>query len=172
MTGTLDEILKISKSETDQLTFNPTFVDLGELCQNIVERFKAMASETHKIVFPNSIQHLQAFVDPDLMEKVLSNLLSNAIKYSPEGGTISCDLLQKNGEILLYVKDEGIGISEDDQRHLFDAFYRGVNVDEIQGTGLGLSIVKQFVELHGGTINVESKVNKGTTFTITLPYHV
>ena len=70
---------------------------------------------------------------------------------------------------MLSVKDEGIGIAEADQCHLFDAFYRGVNAAEIQGTGLGLSIVKQFVELHDGTIRVESELNKGTTFTITLP---
>ena len=70
---------------------------------------------------------------------------------------------------MLSVKDEGIGISEEDQRHLFDEFYRGLNVTKIEGTGLGLSIVKQFVELHDGAINVESEVNKGTTFTIILP---
>jgi len=169
MTGTLDDILRIAKSETSKFIFNPTLIDFGDLCRNVVEKFKVMAAETHTIIFSDSVEHLQAFVDPKLMEHILSNLLSNAMKYSPKGGTIRCDLVQENGKIILSVKDEGIGIPAQDQRHLFDAFYRGVNVDEIQGTGLGLSIVKQFVELHGGTIALESEANKGTTFTVVLP---
>ena len=169
MTGTLDEILRIAKSETSQLIFNPTLIDFGDLCRNVVEKFKVMAAETHTIIFSDSVEHVQALVDPKLMEHILSNLLSNAMKYSPAGGTIQCDLVQEKGKIILSVKDEGIGIPEDEQRRLFNAFYRGVNAADIQGTGLGLSIVKQFVELHGGTIALESEANKGTTFTVVLP---
>jgi signal transduction histidine kinase len=69
------------------------------------------------------------------------------------------------------IKDEGIGISEADQHHLFEAFHRGENVGNIKGTGLGLSIVKQFVELHDGRISVESELGKGTTFTVVIPFH-
>jgi signal transduction histidine kinase len=129
-----------------------------------------MVSDTHTLIFPNSSEHIQAVVDPKLVEAILSNLLSNALKYSPEGGNVVCQLVQQGGTIILSVKDEGIGISKEDQRHLFDAFYRGFNVTKIQGTGLGLSIVKQFVELHGGAISIESEVDKGTTFTIILPF--
>jgi two-component system sensor histidine kinase/response regulator len=169
MTGTLDDILKIAKSETGKLTFNPTLIDLGDLCWKVVEKFKVLAAETHTVIFSNAVEHIQAFVDPKLMEHILSNLLSNAMKYSPKGGTIRCDLVQENGKIILSVTDKGIGIPEDEQRHLFEAFYRGVNVNDIQGTGLGLSIVKQFVELHGGTITLKSDANKGTIFTVVLP---
>jgi len=169
MTETLDEVLTITKSEAGKVTFNPSRIDLTDLCRTIVERFKNMATDTHTIIFPNSSDHIQALVDPKLFEVILSNLLSNAIKYSPGGGNVVCGLVQKDRTIIFSVKDEGIGVSKEDQHHLFDTFYRGVNVDEIQGTGLGLSIVKQFVELHGGAINVESEVNKGTTITIILP---
>lgn len=170
MTATLDEVLTISRTEAGKVTFNPVEIDLTDLCRGIVEKFKNMASDKHTLIFPNSGEHIQAFVDPKLIEAILSNLLSNAIKYSPEGGNVVCQLVQKDGKIvILSVTDEGIGISEDDQRHLFDEFYRGLNVTKIQGTGLGLSIVKQFVSLHNGAISVNSEVNKGTTFTIILP---
>ncbi len=171
MITTLDEILRVSKSEAKKLTFRPSSIDLGDLCQHVVERFNVTSPETHAVTFLNTTEHIQAFVDPKLVDQILSNLLSNALKYSPSGGNISCGLFRKNDDILLSVKDEGIGISEDDRLRLFEAFHRGVNVDEIQGAGLGLSIVKQFVELHGGAINVKSQINRGTTFTVVLPLH-
>jgi signal transduction histidine kinase len=169
MDTTLDEVLAISRAEEGTLSFNPRSVDLGKLCRNIVAKFKVMASETHTISFLNTAGHFQAVVDPKLIEQVLSNLLTNAIKYSPQGGTICCDLLRNGDEIILYVQDEGLGISDAEQPRVFEAFYRGANSTNISGTGLGLSIVKQFVELHHGRISVESQREQGTTFTVSLP---
>jgi signal transduction histidine kinase len=94
------------------------------------------------------------------------NLISNAIKFSPEKATIQV-LSENNGnKIIISVKDEGLGIPEDDMKHLFERFFRGKNVVNIQGTGLGLHIVSKYIDLMGGTIDVQSELEKGTAFTL------
>ena len=169
MTDTLEEVLTLSKSEAGQFPFFPLQLDLFELCHGIVERFRLLANEKHDIVYASDTKELPACVDPKLIENILSNLLSNAIKYSPEGGTVTVHLAQEDGQALLSVEDQGIGISEEDCQRLFEAFYRASNTKEIKGTGLGLSIVKQFVELHDGAIHVESALHKGSRFVVSLP---
>lgn len=169
MIDLLNNILVLSKAEAENFQFSPEPVDIEDFCQCLVEKFTLMSAETHPITFFGTGEHVQIAVDPKLLEPILANLLSNAIKYSPAGGSITVEVARDDKHVTFRVTDEGIGISETDQQHLFDAFHRGENVGEIQGAGLGLSIVKQFVDLHGGTISVESKVNKGTTFTVILP---
>ena len=171
MTGLLDEVLMASKAEAGRFEYHPALIDVKEFCQRIVDQFKAMSVETHTIVFSCQGNTFQASVDAQLLEHILSNLLSNAIKYSPAGGIVSVEFESHPESMTFRIKDEGIGISEADQQHLFDAFHRGENVGDIKGTGLGMSIVKQFVELHGGTIHVDSELQKGATFTINLPLH-
>jgi len=100
---------------------------------------------------------------------VLNNLLSNAIKYSPPGTAVTFDLACAQREVVLQVRDQGIGIPSDDQPHIFEAFHRAHNVGSTPGTGLGLAIVKQSVDLHGGSIAFESEEGAVTTFTVTLP---
>ena len=109
-------------------------------------------------------------MDEKLLRHILSNLLSNAIKYSPSGGTVHFDLVCEE-EVIFRVQDEGIGIPEADRANLFDSFHRASNVGTISGTGLGLAIVKKSVDLHGGTIAVNSEVGVGTTFIVTIPLH-
>ncbi|GAK59951.1 response regulator receiver sensor signal transduction histidine kinase [Candidatus Vecturithrix granuli] len=169
MTVTLDEVLTLSTSEAGKMTFSPVSFDLREFCQTIMTRFTLIAAKTHRLIFQSANKHLQIVADPKLLDQILSNLLSNAMKYSPQGSTILCQLTEHERQAIVSVKDEGMGISAEDQQHLFEPFRRGTNVKHIQGTGLGLSIVKQFVELHGGTITVESQIEVGTTFFITLP---
>ena len=103
------------------------------------------------------------------MKHILFNLLSNAIKFSPEGIPIELKTETSKDQIILSVKDSGIGISEEDQKHLFERFFRAQNATNIQGTGLGLNIVSKYVEMLGGTIEFKSSLEKGTTFTINLP---
>jgi signal transduction histidine kinase len=93
-------------------------------------------------------------------------LISNAIKFSPEGANIWVDSRCTESEITLTIKDEGLGIPEEDMKHLFERFFRGKNMMNIQGTGLGLHIVSKYVELMGGKIEVESQLEVGTKFTI------
>ncbi len=112
---------------------------------------------------------ITALVDEKLLRSIFINLLSNAIKYSPAGGAISCSVVLESERLIIRVRDEGIGISQEDQQRLFEAFYRAENVIDIQGSGLGLTVVKKCVDLHGGTVEVESELGKGTEFGVTLP---
>ena len=169
MAHLLDNVLTLSKGEAGKLECHPESIEVRQFCQRLVERFQAISEDSHTIELSAECPELQVSVDQKLLEHILSNLLSNAIKYSPAGGAIFFELVRKNEDLIFRIKDEGIGIPEADQAHLFEAFHRGMNVDNIEGTGLGLSIVKQFVDLHDGTISVESSPGNGATFTVTLP---
>ena len=108
---------------------------------------------------------------PVLLRELFHNLIDNAVKYTPEGGRVAVTLTADSREAVLTVRDNGIGIPEADQAHIFDRFYR---VDKARsratgGTGLGLSIVRQMVQLHGGEITVSDNVPTGTVFTFTIP---
>lgn len=107
--------------------------------------------------------------DKKLVKNILLNLLSNAVKYSGEGKDIELDTEVHDVYTLIRVKDHGIGIPEKDKNRMFERFFRAENTINIQGTGLGLNIVKKYLELLNGKIAFESEVNKGTTFTVTLP---
>jgi signal transduction histidine kinase len=111
----------------------------------------------------------QAQADERLLGHILTNLLSNAVKYSEPGTCVHFELGRDSAEAVCVIRDEGIGISEDDQQMLFTAFHRGANVGCRAGTGLGLLLVKRCVELHHGNVRIESKVGQGTTVTVTLP---
>jgi signal transduction histidine kinase len=97
------------------------------------------------------------------------NLISNAIKFSPEGKVISIHTNTDDSYFIIEIKDRGMGISEEDKKHLFERFFRGYNATNIQGTGLGLNIVAKYVELLKGSIEFKSKLEEGTTFRIRLP---
>jgi len=105
-------------------------------------------------------------LDDSLLRNIIVNLLSNAIKFSSEDGVIEVDSSIKNNIFTLSIKDKGIGISEEDQKHLFERFFRASNATNIQGTGLGLHIVAKYVELMNGRISFASDLDKGTSFTI------
>ena len=109
-------------------------------------------------------------MDAVLLRHILSNLLSNAVKYSPENSKIFFRVFHQERSVIFQVKDQGIGIPPQDYQHLFETFYRASNVGKIQGTGLGLAIVKKCVDLHGGLIQIDSEVGRGTTVTVMLPW--
>ena len=108
-------------------------------------------------------------VAEQFLKNIFLNLLSNAIKYSDEGQPIDCLIEASDLEIRITITDYGIGIPEEEQKHLFSRFFRAHNVENIQGTGLGLNIVKRYVEIMQGNINFESKLSKGSTFTVSIP---
>jgi signal transduction histidine kinase len=101
----------------------------------------------------------------------VANLVSNAVKYTPDGRRVAIRVSRSDDRVRIEVADEGLGISADDQQHLFDEFFRSTNPDAFSqpGTGLGLSIVKRIVERHDGDIAVSSELGCGSTFTVTLP---
>jgi signal transduction histidine kinase len=124
----------------------------------------------------SSVSRLLGEWDAERLQRVLSNLLSNAIKYSPAGGevVIRLDVASQDGGSVASVRvtDQGLGISAEDLPHIFERFYRGRNVLSLTaGAGIGLSGVKQIVEQHGGTVEVESAEGQGTTVKVSLPTH-
>ena len=115
-------------------------------------------------------------VDGDHMRlaQVFDNLIANAIKFTPAGGSVAVRVFRSEGTAVIEVSDTGIGISEDDRRHLFERFFRtsGATLAAVQGTGLGLAIVSAITSSHGGTVDAESREGGGTTFVVTLPLAV
>jgi PAS domain S-box-containing protein len=165
----IENILTISEKEEKGLPFTPITVDLENLCRTIIAEMQLTSQPLHQLIFSPSGDLSAVSVDEKALRHILMNLLSNAIKYSPEGGEVIFKLERQEDEAVFEISDQGIGIPEDDQRHLFEPFHRGQNVTGIKGNGLGLKIAKDFVELHGGTIVCKSVQNQGTTFTVRLP---
>ena len=180
MTKLLEEVLIINSTEQADKIFNPQSYDLLIFCRNLNHEIEVRESNC-KINFVYHLNDIQSdnprldetFItkfDINLLQPVLSNLLSNAVKYSPQNPLIDFSLSLEQGNLIFQVRDRGIGIPENDLGHLFEPFHRGSNVGDIDGRGLGLSILKHCVDLHQGTITVDSKINQGTAVTVTIPY--
>lgn len=169
-TRLLDDILLLNRAEAGNIPFNSQQTNVVNYCQNLTQEMQT-STENHVINFTNHCPpETEAELDLKLLQQVLINLFSNAIKYSPDGGEIKFDLSAVEDKLIFQVQDSGIGIPEEDQKHLFESFHRATNVETIQGTGLGLVIVKKCVELHGGEISFTSELGRGTTFTVTIPF--
>ncbi|MCU0551833.1 MAG: PAS domain S-box protein [Leptolyngbya sp. Prado105] len=169
MVQLLDDILTINRAEAGNLAFNPKPLNLEPYCRQFIEEMQLSAGVQHLLTFtchgtPRSID-----LDEKLIHSTLSNLLSNAIKYSPPYGKVDVMLEFQLDRVLLSVQDEGIGIPLEDQRRLFEPFYRGKNVGTIPGTGLGLVVVQKCVGLHQGQIQITSEFGRGTTCQLMLP---
>ncbi|MGA9379636.1 MAG: PAS domain S-box protein [Phormidium sp.] len=165
----LDDILTINRAETGKLEFKPQFLNLENFCLNLIEEIRLSQGANYQIKFGSVGECSRAYLDEKLLKSIVSNLLSNAIKYSSQGSNIYFSLECDRHNAILRIRDRGIGISEADQKQLFEPFHRGKNVRNIPGTGLGLVVVKKCVELHGGSITLKSEVGVGTTFTVSLP---
>lgn len=168
MVSLLDDILVLSRAEAKGMTFAPAMTPLQAFCQDVVDDMQFIAQD-HKIEFSYDGEQQPVPIDRELLRQILTNLFSNAIKYSPAGRHVWFDVVCSNSQALFRVRDEGIGIPEEDLPRMFEAFHRARNAGQVQGTGLGLAIVKRAVDAHGGKISFVSQVNKGTTFTLTLP---
>jgi len=172
ITELIQDVQTINRSSGPNGVFLPELVDIVTYVHGIVEEFQLTHHKTHKIIFETTLTELYTMFDRKLMRRIVNNLLSNAIKYSGEGGTVKVFMGNGKRRARLIVTDSGIGIPGDDLKRLFEPFHRATNVDQIPGTGLGLSITKQAVELHHGTIEVDSSTDPathGTTVTVTLP---
>lgn len=165
LTDILNEFLSIGKIEDGKVVAHYADINIREMFTAIGTEMQGIAKEGQQIVYDhkgNETVHL----DPVLLRNIIINLLSNAIKFSPERSTILFTSTVSSSEITLSVKDSGIGITTEDQEHLFERFFRGVNVTNIQGTGLGLHIVGKYIELMNGRIDFKSELEKGTEFII------
>jgi len=168
LTGILNDFLSLSKIEEGKVEVNLSSIDITELCEEIEQELKALLKKGQDINH-NSSPGLVIHSDRRILKNIIFNLVSNAIKYSPEDSTISCNILLQDQMCMIEIIDQGIGIPESEQKFLFERFFRASNVENIQGTGLGLNIVKRYVALLNGTIDFESRENKGTKFKIYLP---
>ena len=170
MTSLLNDVLLLGKAEAGKLQLQHSQINLPEFCQELVEEIQ-LTSKTHQIVFQVEChEKFTVCMDEKLLRHIINNLLSNAVKYSPNSDRVIFDLICQSKQATFRVQDFGIGVPVEEQDQLFDSFHRAGNVGSIPGTGLGLPIVQRSVNLHGGTILVESQVGIGTTFTVTLPY--
>jgi PAS domain S-box-containing protein len=164
----LEDLLSLGKLEEGKVQAKAEPIVIKEFLDEIAEEMKAIAKPGQQILVELD-GDTQFSTDKKLLKNILINLLSNAVKFSPEEGVIALKARNTNNQMVVSVKDQGIGISEEDQLHLFSSFYRGKNAINIQGTGLGLHIVKGYIELLHGTINLHSVLDGGTTITIDLP---
>ncbi len=171
LTSLIENLLTASKLQAEQsMVLNVGEVHLDELTARSAERFSTQ-SPKHKIGlrFPKQFPSIPG--DSTRLRQVIDNLIGNALKYSPDGGKIDVSGKVEKNTVSVSVRDEGVGISEADQEHIFTRFYRvdGALSRRTQGTGLGLYLAKAIIDAHYGRLTVESKPGKGSTFTFTLP---
>jgi signal transduction histidine kinase/ligand-binding sensor domain-containing protein/AraC-like DNA-binding protein/ActR/RegA family two-component response regulator len=164
----VNQLLDFRKVEDGGASYHFTRVDIVELLRPLIERFDPyIAQRKARFSAQCPAEPLMATVDKEAVTKMVSNLLTNAAKYTRDEVTLTCRLLEDESSFAISVKDNGVGISEEEQRKIFDAFYQ--SMDNKPGTGIGLSIVKSLVEVHHGRIDLQSEVGKGSTFTLILP---
>lgn len=168
LTGILNEFLSIGKIEDGKVVTNIVPFNLKELISGTCSEMQSMCNSLRTFTYEHSGDEW-CNTDPSLVKNIILNLLSNAIKFTSEKGSICVKSVTNDTDISITIEDNGIGISEEDQQHLFERFFRAKNAINIQGTGLGLHIVAKYVELLDGKILWESKLEEGTSFTIKLP---
>lgn len=166
------DMLSVAEIESGTLQVKRDDVRVGQILKDIESEYQAQAAEKDlKLEFnvPPKLPVLQG--DRDKLIMATQNLVANALKYTPDGGRITVSAEVKDNELRIEVTDSGIGISPEDQLHVFDKFYRAKDkrISGITGSGLGLALARQIVRLHGGDITLDSEVDHGTTFTLTLP---
>ena len=165
----LDDFLSLGRLEEGKIKADPAQFAIKELLDEVTEEMRPLAKEGQEIVCDFAKNDATFISDKRLLKNVLINLLSNAVKFSPEGAAIHLNTSLINNHLKLSVTDQGIGISEEDQQHLFSSFFRGANALNIEGTGLGLHIVKRYLDLLNGSIHLQSTLGEGTTITIEVP---
>jgi PAS domain S-box-containing protein len=166
LTDILNEFLSIGKIEDGKIITHYSNFSVKELLTNVCSELQGIAKKTQQIIFHHT-GDTNVYLDMTLLRNIFINLLSNAIKFSAEDGLIEVNSSVNAIDIVFEVKDHGMGISMEDQEHLFERFFRAKNATNIQGTGLGLHIVGKYVELMEGKIECKSELEKGTTFIIT-----
>jgi two-component system sensor kinase FixL len=169
LTGILNDFLSLEKLEAGKETSSIKEFDLVKLAEHITEEMQVMAKPQQNIIYQHTGTSSIINLDRNLLKCCIINLIANAIKYSGENTFIDFNTEIRPELCIITIKDNGIGIPEADQKHLFEAFFRAHNTGTIPGTGLGLNIVARYIDLMQGSVNFESHVNEGTTFTINFP---
>ena len=167
----VNELLDVSRIQTGRVEYQRGPVDLLGLARDVADRVQVTTTSHQIVVLPPNDHAVVVQGDRDHIEQVLSNLVDNAVKYSPAGGRITVSFGEESGKVVLFVQDEGIGISREQQAAIFELFYRspGSQSQHAGGMGLGLYISNEIIKRHGGQIQVESNPGTGSTFRVLLP---
>lgn len=169
LTDILNDFLSLSRLEEGRVESQVECIPLEAFIKATVEEVEHLLKTGQKLHYQGDNTDCEVSIDKRFLKNIFLNLLSNASKYSTEGQTIRCFCQVADTELIIEVTDEGIGIPEEDQKHLFTRFFRAHNVENIKGTGLGLHIVRRYVELLNGQISFVSELGKGSSFTVTVP---
>src|SRR5258705_1895796 len=168
----VDDLLSVSSMELGSLSLNKQVTDLRRMLNEVLAKVRPQADEKRlafEVTLPEKMPEPE--LDKDKIATVLVNLLGNAVKYTPDNGRVAFRVNITDKQIEISVSDTGVGIAADELDKVFEKFYRSSDprVQEQTGTGLGLALSQEVVRLHGGKITVESEINKGSTFSMTLP---
>jgi len=171
----IEDVLVLSHLTSNKITLELQFLNIEKFCYEVIEDVLS-ASENKNQITVSLVDKLglgkEIYGDSKILYHILSNLLSNAVKYSEKDSPIECLIEFSQSEIIFKIRDRGIGIPPKDLINICESFHRASNVENIPGTGLGLNIVKRYIELHKGTLEIESEVNVGSTFTVRLPRQI
>ena len=169
MADLMEEVLLLGRVEAGRLSLDPQPLDLAAFCRRLVDEVLSATHRRCPVEVTLDAADGDTYADERLLRHILTNLLTNAVKYSPEGVAVQFNMARLATRVRFEVVDHGIGIPEQDQKWIFNAFQRGRNVGDIPGTGLGLVIVKRCVELHRGMIRIDSAVGRGTKVEVEVP---
>lgn len=169
LTSILNDFLSLGKLEEGKVDVVPEPINIQEFLQEVREQIGAMLKPEQTMHVSCQLKHNVIVSDPRVLRNIMYNLISNAIKYSEAGKRIFIDCIDKEDTVSFAIRDEGIGIPKEDQKHMFDRFFRASNAGNVEGTGLGLNIVRRYVELLDGKIMFTSKYGEGSTFTVEIP---
>jgi PAS domain S-box-containing protein len=166
----LDDVSIIGRDDSGRTSYNPSLCQIENVCQQALDDIKQVFGKSVLINYSIKPETIKTIADESLLRHILNNLLSNALKYSENEKEIDFSVISENDTIVFTITDRGIGIPENDLKYIFEPFHRAANVESIKGTGLGLAIVKRCVEMHEGSIEIKSTVNKGTTVVVKIPF--
>ncbi|MGV8877692.1 MAG: PAS domain-containing sensor histidine kinase [Sphingobacteriaceae bacterium] len=165
----LNDFLTLEKLETGKVVPVPVLFNIRTFATEITEEMQQIAKKKQQIIYQHHGATVEVFMDQTMLKNCVVNLIGNAIKYSGEDTFIKFHTEIKESKLIIRISDNGIGIPETDQKHLFEAFFRAHNTGDVSGTGLGLKIVTHFVGLMDGMVDFTSDVNQGTSFTLSFP---
>lgn len=165
----LNDFLSLSRLEEGKIEVNTVEFNLAAFCEEVMDDVQSLLKPGQILQYHGLMPDTLVTLDKKMLKNVFINLFSNAIKYSDPSTTIDCFVSIENQELNISIRDQGIGIPEEEQQHLFTRFFRAHNAENISGTGLGLNIVKRYVELMNGRIHFESTLGKGATFHVHIP---
>ena len=166
----LDDFLSVERLETGKVTYKISLFPLSKVINEVIYNANMLLKEGQFIHYPEGIDEIEIQFDEKVLELVLTNLIHNAIKYSAENTAITLQVILQKNTLQIAIKDQGIGIPKEEQKFIFNRYFRAENALLNQGTGIGLNIAKSHLENLGGTISFESEQNKGSIFKVEIPF--